>query len=167
MPDSAPSQVLLEWHALNAHPHKRSARWYAIGGVIVLMAAAYGLFEGSWILTILVLLMGGMYFLLRNQKPKKMVIRIVGIGIQIEERILNWSQLKDFWILLGPDFSELHLMTQGVLRGEITVFIKDSETPAEEAAGPGIVRELLLKFLPERSGMQERFLDTIARLLKL
>lgn len=167
MPDSTPSQVLLEWWALNAHPHKRSPRWYAIGGVIVLMAAAYGLFEGSWILTILVLLMGGIYFLLRNQNPKKIVIRITGIGIQIEERILNWNQLKDFWILLGPDFSELHLTTQGVLQGETTILIKDSETPTDTAMDPGIVRELLLKFIPERAGMQERFLDTIARLLKL
>lgn len=164
---SPPSQVFLEWQTLNAHPHERSARWYAIGGVFILMFAAYGLFEGSWLTTLVALLIGGIYFLLRNAKPKKITVRITGIGMQVEEKVTPWNQIKDFWILLEPLFAELHLAPSGAFQPEITVFIRDPETKASDAPDPGLVRETILRFLPERSGMQERSLDSIARLLKL
>ncbi len=163
----SPSQVLLEWQALNVYPHARSARWYLVGGIFVLIGAAYGLFDGSWLTTLLALLIGGMYFLTRNEKPKKITIRITTIGLQVEERVIPWNAMKEFWILLGKDFVELHFAPAKTLQAEITVLIRDPETDPSTAIDPGIVRSVLLSFLPERSGMQERILDTTARLLKL
>ena len=167
MPENAPSQVLLSWQTLSAPPVERSARWYAIGGVLILMFAAYGLFQGSWLTALVAILMGGVYFLMRNEKPKAITVRITGIGMQIEEKIIPWNAIKDFWILLGRNYVELHLAPQGVLQGETVVYIRDPHTPADSSMDPGIVRKTLLQFVPERAGMQERFLDAIARLLKL
>ncbi|HLC75945.1 MAG TPA: hypothetical protein VJB82_02395 [Candidatus Peribacterales bacterium] len=167
MVENAPSQVILSWQTLSAPPVERSKNWYAIGSVLVLMFAAYGLFQGSWLTALVAILMGGVYFLMRNEKPKMITVRITGIGMQIEEKIIPWNAIKDFWILLGRNYVELHLSPQGMVQGETVVYIRDPQTAANDAIDPGNVRTALLQFLPERSGMQERFLDGIARLLKL
>ena len=167
MQSPSPSKILLEWQALDVHPHKRSSRWYMLGGIFILMFAAYGLWEGSWLMALVAILIGGMYFLMRNTAPRKITIRITAIGVQVEENVTPWNQLKDFWILLGPDYSELHFAPQGMAQRELKVFIRDPQTTAENAPDPGMIRETLLQFLPERPGMQERFLDSLARILKL
>ncbi|HLD08393.1 MAG TPA: hypothetical protein VJB60_04995 [Candidatus Peribacterales bacterium] len=161
------SQIVLLWQTLERYPYKRSTKWYAVGGVFILMFAAYGLFDGSWLTALLALLLGGTYFLLRNVHPKKITIRLTAIGIEIEDRTHLWSDFKEFWILLGKDFTELHFASQSAFRGEVVVLIRDPETPVTESPDPGIVRQILLSYLPERAGMQERFLDTVARLLRL
>ena len=97
---SSPSKILLEWQALDTHPHKRSSRWYMLGGIFILMFAVYGLWEGSWLMALVAILIGGMYFLMRNTAPRKITIRITAIGVQVEENVTTWNQLKDFWIFL-------------------------------------------------------------------
>ena len=166
MPDSPPSSVLIEWQALDSHPHERSARWYLIGGVFVIAFAAYGIFDGSWTTALLALLIGGIYFMIRNAKPRMIGIQITGLGIQAGGLFTPWNLCRDFWILAPPPSKngttsapELHISPQNTFQREIIVFIQDID--------PAIVRETLLQFVPERAGMEERFLDSVARLLKL
>ena len=168
MPENEISTPLLQWRSLDSRPHNRSARWYMVGGILVLCLAAYGLFDRSWTTTLLALLIGGIYFMLRNVKPKMQDIRITGLGIRVGENFTTWNMCKDFWILLptmrdgtlpANEHPELHIAPQGFRQQEIVVFIQDID--------PGDVREALLSFLPERAGMGERFLDTVARFLKL
>ncbi len=168
MPDSpSPSTVLLEWQTLNAHPHVRGYRWYLVGGICILLFAVYGILDGSWVTALLALLLGGMYFLLRNEKPKTITVQITGIGMRVDGKLTPWNQLKDFWILVSPEFCELHCSSQGIFQSEIGVFIRDAVTPISAAPDPGAIREMLLQYLPERAGMGERMLDSFARILKL
>lgn len=153
------SPVLLEWSSPDSLHRERGRTWYLIGGVIVLMFAAYGLFQGSWTTSILALLIGGMYFYIRNEKPRMMNIRVTGMGITIAGTLFQWSNLKDFWILVGPDHQELHLVRQETLGREIVVYLHNID--------PAIVRSTLMQYIPERAGMEERMLDSLARFLKL
>ena len=166
MTDSPPSQVLLEWQTLDSHPHERSSRWYLIGGILIIAFAAYGIFDGSWTTALLAILIGGIYFLMRNAKPRVINIRITGLGVQAGSVFTPWNMCRDFWILVPPpsgrsanNTPELHISPQKMLQREIVAFINDID--------PALVRETLLQFLPERAGMEERFLDSLARLLKL
>jgi hypothetical protein len=159
MPDNDTSLNLLEWQSLDSHPHERSSRWYMTGGICVLAFAAYGLFDGSWSTALLALLIGGIYFLLRNSKPNVLTIRITQMGIHRGNDFLQWSMLSDFWILVGETSTELHIIQRKMLEPEVVIFIND--------INPADVRETLLQFLPERAGMQERPLDTLGKILKL
>jgi hypothetical protein len=154
-----PSPTLLEWQSTDSLEHNRGPRWYLAGGVIVLMFAAYGLFQGSWTTALLAVLIGGMYFLLRNEKPQSFRVRISGLGIAAGQDFLPWNTLRDFWILVGRDHQELHLVRQSMIGKETVLYIHNID--------PALVRSTLLQFLPERSGMEERALDTVARILKL
>ena len=159
MPNQDPSPVIIEWQSPDTITRKRGAQWYLAGGILVLMFAAYGLIQGSWTTTVLALLIGGIYFLMRNAKPRIQNVRVTGMGISIENGFYPWNTLQDFWILIGPEHQELHLVRQGTLGREVVIYLQSID--------PSLVRETLLKFLPERSGMEERILDTIARILKL
>jgi hypothetical protein len=159
MPEIDSSPVILSFESLDTYPHERSARWYLFGGIFVLLFAAYGLFDGSWSTTLVALLIGGIYFLLRKQKPRMMNVQITGLGIQIDGTFTPWNLLKSFWIIAGKEHIELHIAPIRLLQPEILLFLNDTN--------PALVRETLLSFLPERAGMEERFLDSVARILKL
>lgn len=172
MPEQIPQTTLLEWQSLECYPHERSPRWYLCGGILLLAFAAYGLFEDSWSTALLALMIGGIYFLLRNKAPRNITVRITGLGIEVMQKLHLWGQLRNFWIIevprgvypersrgAPPPHIELHIAPVKFLQPEIVVFLNDTD--------PVAVRDLLLQFLPERAGMEERMLDSFARMLKL
>ena len=159
MPNSEISEILLEWQSLDAYPHERSKKWYSIGAILVLAFAAYGLFDGSWSTALVALGIGGVYFLLRSHPPRQMTVRITGLGVQVDGTLTPWNLLRNFWILTSTGKIELHLSPTRLLQPEGVVFLDEID--------PAHVRDMLLRFLPERAGMEERTLDSLARLLKL
>ena len=159
MPEITPSPILLSFQSLDCYPHERSARWYLTGGIAVLLFAAYGLFDGSWSTTLVALLIGGIYFLLRRQQPRMMNVIVTGLGITIDGTFTPWNLLRNFWIIVDKEHIELHIAPIRLIQPEIIIFLNETD--------PGLVRETLLSFLPERAGMEERVLDKFAKLLKL
>lgn len=168
MDNSSHTPTLLEWQSLDSYPHVRSSRWYSAGGLFVLAFAAYGLFDRSWSTALVALGIGLVYFLLRNTPPRVTSVKVNGLGISMDNTVLPWSIIRHFWILQKPDCIELHLSPRKFLQQETVIFLKNPASPlATEDSDPALVRETLLTFLPERAGMEERMLDTFARLLKL
>ena len=158
MPD-IPSPILLEWQSLDTYPHERSARWYITGAIFVLLFAAYGLFDGSWSTTLVALLIGGIYFLLRRQQPRMMTVRVNGLGVTIDGTFTPWNLLRNFWIIVDKEHIELHIAPTRLVQPEMVIFLNETD--------PALVRDTFLSFLPERAGMEERVLDKFAKLLKL
>jgi hypothetical protein len=103
--------------------------------------------------------MGAMYFYTRNTPPGTMRVEISSLGITIGGELTQWNMLKDFWILVGRNQTTLHIAPSKKFRAEVVLFL--------DGIDPGIVRDTLLPLLPERSGMEERMLDSFARILKL
>ncbi len=168
MPETETSQILLEWQSLDSYPHARSARWYSVGSLLILGFAAYGLFDRSWSTALVALSLGLVYFLLRNTPPRVMNVKVNGLGIAIDGSFIPWSNIRHFWILQKPDCTELHLLPRRYLQPMITIFLKNPPSVlSPEDSDSAKVRETFLRFLPERTGMEERMLDTFARLLKL
>lgn len=168
MPEEIHTPILLEWQSLDSYPHVRSSRWYSAGGLFVLAFAAYGLFDHSWSTALVALGIGLVYFLLRNAPQRLMRVQISGLGITVDGSFTAWGGLRHFWILTKPDCIELHLTPRRLLQPEITAFLRNPKTTlSATGTDPALVRETLLQFLPERAGMEERMLDTFARLLKL
>lgn len=124
-----------------------------------MLIAAYGVLSGAWTLTIVALLLGGVYFLVRREKTPLKAVRIEQDGVQYEEIFLPWTQCKDFWLITTPAYTELHVARSGRLRSEISVQIGDID--------PTTLRSTLSRFLPMRGDQRERMLDFIIRICKL
>lgn len=86
-------------------------------------------------------------------------IRIREIGLQFDEKLYSWGECKEFWILQGPDYYELHISSKKQMKGDVVVMTGDID--------PFLIRDTLAKFLPQVAHQKERLLDAIIRFCKL
>jgi hypothetical protein len=152
------SRILLQWEGLIHPEHKRGKAWYAIGGVLIIVLAAYGLITGSWPFTMVMLLIGGIYFLQRDAKGVTKHISIEIDGVRFNDTFTSWVDSEGYWFLSAPDYHELHIM-RGPKNGDIIIQTAD--------ISPDDIRGVLSPFIPERSDQQESLLDIIIRICKL
>ncbi len=152
-------KVLLQWSAPSHHNHDRSTRWYITGGIIVLLVSAYGILTGAWSLTLVTLLVGGSYYLVRREVTPMREIRIEIDGVQFEDSFTPWNQCGDFWLVQTPLFTDLHITRKGKFKGDIRIQTADID--------PTLIRTTVSQFIPLRADQKERLMDVIIRLCKL
>jgi hypothetical protein len=152
------TRPLLEWKAPSSAHHIRSERWYAIGGAAVIAMAAYGIITGAWTFTVVILLCGAMYMLLRGHAPPLKSIAMWEHGFLYERTFIRWEDIAGFWFIHAPDFSELHLQKKTDDQ-TIMIHVRDVDF--------GELRAFLSHFAPEITDKKERLLDIIIRICKL
>lgn len=152
-------QVLATWQAPILPKHERSKRWYAIAGGLLIAAAAYGILTGSWPLTIVCLLSGAMYYLIRDHVPPLKVIVITDRGVLLEEKFTRWEDLNGFWILNTPEYSEVHFVPRLARRSDILIQTGDQNLEN--------LRITIASHIPELMDKHEHFLDVLVRTAKL
>jgi hypothetical protein len=155
----AAPEVLLGWQATSIPVHERSNRWYAISGTILLLGIGYGILSGAWSFSIVLLLCGAMYFLLRNHVPQTKSILIAREGVILDGDFTRYEDLAQFWIIETPHYHELHIASRSRRRGEIV--IQTGET------APAVIRATLGQFLEEAKEKRESLIDILIRLCKL
>ncbi len=151
--------MLLEWSAPVMAHHDRSQRWYLGGSVAVLVFAAYGIVTGNWTFTLVILLLGGTYFLTRNTPAPVRTMRIAERGFTFNDVFTQWADTKDFWLIVTPQYTELHIMRASGFDREVII----QTGPLD----PQAIRDTLTPYIPERSNQKEKIVDTLIRLLKL
>lgn len=153
------SEVLLSWTAPSHHNHVRSVRWYAIGGALILTIAVYGIVTSAWSVTLVSLLLGGVYFITRREPTALKEIRIETDGVQFQDSFTPWTQCGEFWLVQTPLFTELRIVRKGFAKSDIRI----QTGPID----PTVLRSTLSQFLPMRADQREHLLDVIIRLCKL
>lgn len=153
-------QPLLSWDAQSRPTHKRGPKWYLYGGIFILLCAVFGIVTGAWSFSIVMLLIGGLYFLTRNAPEPIHHIEISPSGVTFRGEFTNWKDCKDFWMLQGPGYVELHIMRVKLVNPEIVIQLP----PGVDLR---IIRATLGNFLSERSDQTESLVDTFIRICKL
>jgi len=154
-----PLTPLLSWSAPSLRVHTRSHQWYKIGGIIVIIGAAYGILFGSWTFSILLLLIGGMYYLLRGATAPAKNIHLIREGVLFEDSFTRWEDLEGFWMIHTPQFTELHLTPKEKARSPIVI--------QTGSIDPLLIKSTIGQFIPEQTEKVEGLLDVLARILKL
>ena len=153
------TKTLLEWQATARPDQERSEKWYVAAGSCCALMIAYGILTGAYSLSIIFAFIPGLYYLLRNQSHKQHEIRILETGIDFDGRLSVWGDLKEFWILEGPGYYELHVAPVKQMKGDIVILTGDKD--------PYLVRDTVALFLPQIAHRKERLLDAIIRFCKL
>lgn len=151
-------EILLQWQAPATPEHERSKRWYVIGGSILLIVAIYSLFAGSWPLSIVCVLIGVVYYLLRDHTPHTQQVRIIEQGVFVDERFVRWEDLAGFWVMESGHYNMLHLLKKGT-RADIAVQTGSADITT--------MRTIIAQFIPEETEKKENFFDTLTRVLEL
>ena len=130
-----------------------------IAGGLVLVVAAYGILSGAWTLTLVSLLLGGTYFLVRNESTPLRRMQIEIDGVQFDDVFTPWDQCRDFWLVQTPLFTELRITRKSRSGGDIRIQTSDID--------PTVIRTTVSQFLPLRADQKEHIFDVIIRLCKL
>lgn len=159
--EASRNRVHFYWETPEYKEHKRDVKWYVIGAAILLFFVLYGIATGSASMAIVFILLGGVYYITAEQKPKNVHVIISELGIHFGHRYYPYNTIESFWVLYHPpEVTTLNIqLMKGALR---TISIQLS---ADE--NPGDIRDFLLTQLPEREGQEEGFFDAISRKFKL
>lgn len=159
MTDTNTHTTLATWEA-PIHPrHNRTARWYVVAGGVVLGCAAYGIITGAWSVTIVSLLCGALYYLVRDHESAAEKITLTDEGVLLQNNFTRWEDLEGFWFLLTKEYVEMHITRKNPRQNDIVIQTGSQSIPA--------LRLTLGKFLSEHSDRRESLLDFIARFCKL
>lgn len=130
-----------------------------IGGGIVLAGAVYGILSGSWTFTIVILLCGAMYYLIRDHVPPLKTITLTDRGVLLEDAFTRWEDIQGFWFLETPAYTEMHFVPKTKGRPDILIQTNDQDLTA--------LRMLLSPYSAELKDKQESLLDAFIRTAKL
>lgn len=150
----------LEWRAPIIASPERSPRWYLVGGICVIVFAAYGILTRNWTFALAVLLLGGTYFLLRNSTAPLHRLRVEDGGFLIDDEFIGWDDCESFWFVHLPEYTELHILKKKPSWNHEVIIQTGPVDPAN-------VRRVLSEYLSEKSDQKERITDAIIRFLKL
>jgi hypothetical protein len=95
----------------------------------------------------------------REKNPKPLVCKIKSQGVQVARELYPYENLKSFWIFYDPPYrQELSIRLRNALASHVRIPLGDED--------PVKIRELLLKFIPERK-QEEALVDVFARIVGL
>lgn len=150
----------LQWSAYLHPEHERSHRWYIIGGLFVTLCILYGVFfYGGWSFALVMLLIAGMYFMLRRAPPAVGTIQLEDKGFTLSGQFTNYKDCTSFWFIKLPDYTELHIRKKRSVIPEAVIQTGPIAIPE--------IRAFLSQKLPEKEDQQERLIDRVIRLCKL
>lgn len=151
--------TLLRWSVPEYEYHEKGPVWKLLAILVVMGLVTYGILADSYPFAIVVVLFAGVYFLVHN-KPQEIEVSVTDMGIQVDHRFYEHSNIRNFWIIFKPgEIENLTIrLTKNVIK-EVTVMVGDQD-PAE-------LREVLSRFVPELAGKDESFADWLTRKLRL
>jgi len=156
-PELKTSLPLIKWEAPEYEYIPKSPNWFWSVGIIAAAAAFAAILLGNVLFAILALLGGFTMILYGARKPKKVLFSLTSRGIQIENRLFPYENIRSFWIHYDPPYRKL-----------LTVELKKMFMPFVfiplSDIDPNIIRDHLLKFTKEKRH-EESITEILTQLL--
>lgn len=148
----------LEWVAPEFVKYKREKSWFILPGLVALALIIIAIILKNFLFTVGIIIAAFIVYFYAVKEPRKIKFSISGKGIQVDNQIFPFENLKSFWIFYNPpEIKELSVRSKKMFIPYIKLPLGD-QNPAE-------IRKLLLRFIPERKH-QESMVDTWARRLR-
>jgi hypothetical protein len=157
-PPSAPT-ILLGWQATTVPVHQRTKRWYVTAGSLLLAGIAYGIITGAWSFSVVLVLCGALYFLLRNHVPDAKIIAFTPDGVLFDQQSLAYADIDGFWIIETPAYNQLHIRPKNRRKPDVVMQCGDTPTAS--------VRSVLGQYCQEMKDKKETLVDILIRICKL
>lgn len=148
----------MNWKAPIKPIFVRTKRWYMCAAGVVLAIAAYGVLSGAWTVALVAILCGAMYVIVHDHRLPDATMTFTESGAQLNTAFLAWKEMKGYWLLYTPEYTELHLVP-AARKPEMVI-----QTGSQEIMH---IKQTLAEYVPEMPEMHERLLDTFIRICKL
>lgn len=152
--------ALLSWSSHLNQEYERGGKWYLLGGIGILLLAAYGILTNQWTFSVALIVFAGVYYFVSHQETPTIDVKVSDIGIKVGKRVYPYTELKTFWIEYNPPyFQNLHLIPDNQYKPEITVQIHQVNISD--------LRRILSRYLPEWKERKKTVSETIIQSLGL
>lgn len=153
-------EILFSWIAPEYYQYHKSARWYAIAGIITLITILASLITGNWTLILAVITFASVYLYIHHyDPPKEIAVIITDMGVHVGDMYFPFSSIETFWIIYEGQIKTLNLRVHKRFYSDVIIQM-NSQKPAP-------VREYLVGQVPEWEGKSENLSDIVTRLLRL
>ncbi len=151
------SLPLVKWEAPEYDYVQKSINWFWSVGIIGISLAIASILLGNILFAILIVLMGFTIILYGCRRPRKVLFSLTSRGVQIENRLFPYENLRSFWIHYDPPHKKLLTIELKKMFMPIVIIpLGDTD--------PNVIREHLLKFAKEKR-REESITETLTRLL--
>ena len=148
----------LEWIAPEFIKYKREKSWFILPGLIALALVVIAIILKNFLFTVGIIIAAFIVYFYAIKEPRKIKFSISGKGVQIDNQIYEWEDLKSFWVFYRPpEVKEISIRSKKLLMPYLKIPL-GGQNPVD-------VRKLLLKFLPERKH-KESMIDEWAKKIK-
>jgi len=153
--------TVLTWRAPEYLEHERDEKWMMGAAVVALTLIAWGIWQDTYTFVVIILLLGGLYFLTHNHTPKEIDINLTTSGIFADGRFYPYTSIESFWILYFPEkkLKTLNILMKSGITKEMTFQLAEQD--------PSEVRSFLSNHLFELEDRTETIIEKIIRVLKL
>lgn len=152
-----PEKTLLAWSAPSFDFKDKGFTWYAAAGFIILAFVAYFIWQADWFgLGIIVVVSAILFWYAAKMRPTEVNYSITGMGIYANEHFYPFAEIHSFWIIYNEKAKNLHLAFIKKYLPALVINLND--------VNPVVLRNLLLRKLPEQEKKVESLLDKVTRL---
>ncbi|MFA6963215.1 MAG: hypothetical protein WC227_00660 [Patescibacteria group bacterium] len=153
--DTKVDKPVFNWKSADFASQERSPLWYLVTTIIAIALGALLYFQTMWTGMVLVLV-AYLYLFLTGLKPRILECAVYEKGIVVDNRVVDFQEMKDFWLIDGlvPKF---YFTLSGKVANQIMMPAKNADVEK--------IREFLANHLPEESH-GEGLTDRINRWIK-
>ncbi len=153
---STPTKI--EWMAPEFTKYKKKKNWFILPALVALAFIIIAIIFKNFLLVVGIILASFTVYIYTKKEPRKIKFSISGKGVQIDNQIYEWEDLKSFWVFYRPpEVKEISIRSKKLLMPYLKIPL-GGQNPVD-------VRKLLLKFLPERKH-KESMIDEWAKKIK-
>jgi len=146
--------TLLSWQAPGRPFQKRSRVFFSTGLLLMLLIEIILFLFAQYVLMFVVVSLVFVTFVFAIIPPHNFHYRISTEGIRIEDHFYLWQELYDFYFKKKEGLDVLHVRTQSMFPGELTITLGDLT--------PEHVKTILLSYLPYREYVKPTFMEESA-----
>ena len=138
----------ISWQASEFRHYPKNVGWYVV--LISLTILTIGFFvivEGDIFAAVSLGILAILIFIFAGQVPQKVDIELSSKGVKFGKLFYQYKQIKYFWLVLNERHKTLNFVTSAFVNNTLILELEDQD--------PEIVRDYLIKYLPEHSQTEE------------
>lgn len=148
---ASPVKTILSWQAPGRPFRKRSKEYYMSVLLITVLVEIVLFLFSEYMLMAAVFSLMFLAFALASVPPANFHYKISNQGITIEDHFFLWEELYDFYFKKRDGSTIVHIRTQAVFPGELTLTLGDMNQEH--------VKSVLARFIPYREVVKPTFME--------
>lgn len=148
---ASPVKTILSWQAPGRPFRKRSKEYFMSVLLITVLVEIVLFLFSEYMLMAAVFSLMFLAFALATVPPPNFHYKISNQGLTIEDHFYLWEELYDFYFKRRDGISIVHVRTQAVLPGELTLTLGDMDQEH--------VKSVLARFIPYREIVKPTFME--------